>query len=180
MLWKKIFTKRYTSGANEVVVIPDGAERLPDLIIGGKSPKKLEKEFNYDAKGSKGFAITESARQVLLDPRFTTLPKKRKISLIKITLKDLNLHNPTMEEIITKAKELGLGLCPAEVGPQLRLATRTSEWLNIVMEPIGSYVFVLTTGASTYNNTWLDVSLSSDNHIWETRDKSNFVFAINE
>ena len=48
MAWKKIFSKLQDRGSkqdpdNAGFLIPEGAIRLRDLTIGGKSPGKLEK-----------------------------------------------------------------------------------------------------------------------------------------
>jgi hypothetical protein len=42
----------------------------------------------------------------------------------------------TTDEIYAKAAELGLELCPAEVGPQLRLSYSGTEWMYIGMKQI--------------------------------------------
>ena len=67
--------------------------------------------------------------------------EKGKIDLVKISVRTLfgdeNPHSTT--EIYTKAKEQGLELCPAEVGPVLRLEYKdqpVGEWLFVGMEPI--------------------------------------------
>ena len=57
-----------------------------------------------------------------------------------MTAKELGFDSSaTTEEIYTRANELGLGLCPAEVGPQLRWQYSDqpkNKWLFVAMESI--------------------------------------------
>ncbi|MCX6779460.1 MAG: hypothetical protein NTU97_04540, partial [Candidatus Magasanikbacteria bacterium] len=84
--------------------------------------------------------------------------------------------NPTTEDIYKRAEELGLKLCPAEVGIFYILQNNDqpiSEHLNIGMEPIsrayfGSNLFVFRLDSSHYRKKWNGVS--SDyfglSHVW--------------
>lgn len=66
--------------------------------------------------------------------------KKETIDLVKISVEELGFTEQTpLKEIYAKAKELGLELCPSEVGPQLRaqyLDQPMDEWFYVGMEPI--------------------------------------------
>jgi len=57
--------------------------------------------------------------------------------LVQFTAAQLGLKNvSTTDEIYTKAQQLGLELCPAEVGPHLRLQYKGNDWKSIAMKPI--------------------------------------------
>lgn len=64
------------------------------------------------------------------------------LDLVKISPKDLGLDpetRPTVGQVYSAAKKLGLELCPMEAGPQLRMQyieQPYGEWLHIAMEPI--------------------------------------------
>ena len=85
-------------------------------------------------------------RFLILDWSSSTLDKiplasqATAIDLVKVTSAQLDFPNgATNEEIYAAAKQRGLDLCPAEVGPQLRLAYTDQpmkERLNVGMEPI--------------------------------------------
>ncbi|OIO46244.1 MAG: hypothetical protein AUJ28_02860 [Parcubacteria group bacterium CG1_02_37_51] len=63
--------------------------------------------------------------------------EKQEYDLVRFSVKQLGFPNgATTDEIYTKAKELGLDLCPAEVGPQLRLQNTSKEWMLIAMKQI--------------------------------------------
>jgi len=80
------------------------------------------------------------ASKILKKQEFTVASQKREVKLVKLTLPELGFPNGALlEEIYARAKELGLDVCPAEVGPALRLAYKdqpNGEWLLIAMEPI--------------------------------------------
>jgi hypothetical protein len=68
-------------------------------------------------------------------------PREKTIDLVKLQVKDLEISAefPTTTQIYARAKELGLELCPAWVGPQLRVDYEDQpidEWLFVAMEPI--------------------------------------------
>lgn len=75
-------------------------------------------------------------------PEFTVVAKETTIELINVSAQELGLkHASLRRDIYKRARELGLNLCPAEVGPQLRLQYGNQpfgETLSIAMEPVGS------------------------------------------
>lgn len=96
---------------------PEGKIRRMEATIGGTSKDELEKELKR-----KTIYISDHAQDLLQSKEFTVSKTKEHLNLIRLTVKDLGFPNgATTEEIYTKAKELGLELCPAETGPQLRL-----------------------------------------------------------
>ena len=117
---------------SESLVLPEGVIRLPDLTIGGMKPKKLEKALTAE-----GHRISDYAMDLLKSKYFTTLPEPKTISLVRATSRVMGLSgNPTTEQIYERADRLNWDLCPAEVGPHLRLAYKDqpmNEWLSIAM-----------------------------------------------
>ena len=89
---------------------------------------------------SAGFRIGTWANDILGQPAFTAAAAESTLGLVVASVADLGFnHGATLKEIYARAKELGLELCPAEVGPQLRLQypdQPRGEWLFIAMEPI--------------------------------------------
>jgi hypothetical protein len=161
--------------------LPEGSIRLPDLTIGGKTPQQLEK-----ALASSGFVVCDYAGDILKSRGFTTLSKPQTLSLVRIKVADLGLTGePTTDEVYERANSLGFDLCPAEVGPQLRLAYKDQpvyEWLHIGMKQVvvmysdpHPHVFVL----NRPNNDpklWLDSIWASSDYRWNP--KYEFVFSL--
>ncbi len=115
---------------------PEGKIRRQKLEIGGKSKQQLVAEMKQQ-----GINIYEYAQQMIDSPDFTILPTKDDIDLVRLKVQDLGLDNdyPTTDQVYAQAKALGLDLCPAEVGPHLRLKDQNQplgEWYYIGMKQI--------------------------------------------
>ncbi|MEK7498554.1 MAG: hypothetical protein AAB611_01690 [Patescibacteria group bacterium] len=85
--------------------------------------------------------------------------KKMRIGLVKVTVAELGLRGgANYKYIISRARELGLDYCPAEVGPQLILQHKHRpyyECFHIAMEPVFTDVWEqhgLPLGAVSYDN----------------------------
>lgn len=91
-----------------------------------------------DALAAGGFKIGDYAKQIMAKVKLNVVVKE--LNLVVISVAELGFtDSTTFDQIIKRAKELGLELCPAEVGPASRLAYRDQpkdEWLLIAMEPI--------------------------------------------
>ncbi len=105
------------------------------LTVGGKSSKELQRELSRG-----GFKVSPYVQDLLNSPDFITLEKPEEIELVRRSVKDLGLTGtPTTDEVYTRAQELGLELCPAEVGPHLRLTYTDQpmgEWFYIGMKQV--------------------------------------------
>jgi hypothetical protein len=83
--------------------------------------KELEEREKYDSPEDK-IHTNDSARSMLQNPDFTVINKPEKITLVRLKVKDLGFkQDPTIEQFYNRAQELGLELCPPEIGPHLRL-----------------------------------------------------------
>src|SRR3954470_24507053 len=84
--------------------------------------------------------IAACTNDILSSVAFQTADQETEIDLVVTSVADLGFQWPaTYEEICTRARELGFELCPAEVGPQLRLQHQDQpsiNWLYIAMEPV--------------------------------------------
>lgn len=175
--WATVAKSRGLETFSETPVLPEGAIRLPDLTIGGKTPKELEK-----ALASDGFRVSDWARDMLRDRSFTTLPEQQTLSLVRVKVADLGLTDtPTTDQIYAKANELGLDLCPAEVGPQLRLAYKDQpmdEWLYVGMKQIADsygYPNVYELDRDT-DGSWLSSYWARPDDRWYP--ENTFVFSL--
>jgi ABC-type transport system substrate-binding protein len=87
---------------------------------------------------NKGFRIGDNTPQILKRTVIAQTPIK--IELVLVTVAELGFDKETLRDAIyDRAKELGLDLVPAEVGPQLRLAYTEQlqdEGICMAMEPL--------------------------------------------
>ena len=111
---------------------PEGKVERYDIEIGGKT-----KDEYITALTEKNIEISSYSTQLLENPDFVTLPSGERIALVRLTVGDLGFSSgATTDEIYEKAQEWGLELCPPEVGPVLRLATSSPDWMLVAMKQI--------------------------------------------
>jgi hypothetical protein len=83
--------------------------------------------------------VEMGGRMLLGNASFAVAKKKTAIDLVNMSVEELGFQrSQTYKGICTRARNIGLALCPAEVGPQLRLQyleQPKGECLWIVMEP---------------------------------------------
>jgi hypothetical protein len=79
--------------------------------------------------------------EVLDHPNFTISKSRERVQLAALSVSELGFQeNPvSLAEIYARAAKLGYELCPAEIGPQLRLQYMNQplgEFLHIAMQPV--------------------------------------------
>lgn len=120
----------------------DSFNQKIDCEIGGESIQEIKNQLK-----SKKIATSKFSEKMLGSADFNTLENVENIDLIRLTLRDLGLtEGVSINTIYQKAKELGLDLCPAEIGPRYPYDDEyryTTDIYYIAMEPIGPYIFSL-------------------------------------
>ena len=134
---------------------PEGKLQKYNIEIGGKNKDQMK-----TALKAKNINISSSADDMLESKDFVTSKKTENVDLVRLTVKNLGFSagGATTDEIYQQAEKLGLELCPAEIGPQLRLQNSASEWIRIAMKQIAGrhgfpHVFYLDRGDG---GLWLD------------------------
>ena len=126
-----------------------------------------------------GFLVGGYAEELLNRVAYAQIPYA--LDLVVLSVSDLGFtQNTRLDAIYAKAKERGLQLCPAEVGPALRLAYPDQpygEWLTIAMEPITDSsgdpdVFRVDRG---YGDRWLYASDGGPGSVWRAGNRFVFV-----
>jgi len=88
--------------------------------------------------------IGDSADEILGRPAFPYATMKTDVELVLLSTAELGVESDetSLSDVYKRARQAGLELCPAEVGPQLRLDYRDQplgETLDIAMEPVTGY-----------------------------------------
>ncbi len=114
---------------------PEGRIRKESLLIGGKTAKQLEALLT-----EQGIQTSSYAQDMLKSKDFEPLKIPETITTVRLKVEDLGFTNsPTTDELYKRALSYGLELCPAEVGPHLRLKDTKQplrEWYYIGMKQI--------------------------------------------
>jgi len=94
----------------------------------------------FKALENAGVNIGDYARFMMKHSMFSIATTETEINLVKVTVAELGFPNSaTRAQIYEAALKQGLFLCPAEVGPQVRLQyldQPRGDWFRIGMEPI--------------------------------------------
>jgi len=127
-------------------------EKIADLIVSDETEQafkvwrtiklgtglKTADDFRKSIKAN-GMKVGDRASDILEKPDFTSAVGETEVDLVKVTVAGLGFkQSARRDQIYERARELGLKLCPPEVGPQLRLQYKDQpigEWLLIAMEP---------------------------------------------
>lgn len=146
---------------------PEGKITRGEVEIGGKNAAELEQELK-----DKNISIGSYALDMLHSPDFTTIQNKEQLQTIRSKVRDLGFESDaTTDQIYARAAELGLELCPAEVGPYERLQNKDQplgERYAIAMEQITGrnglpYVFTVRRSG---RGLWLDDSWTYPTDLW--------------
>lgn len=143
-------TKAYIGEWNPEIMkkLPENIEYLYELF---PEKKILRKTIELTTKTSKeyaeellkqGYKTSDWAQDIL--NKVEPLKQKEEINIVLFSVEQLGFSNgATLQEIYNKAKELGLELCPPQVGPEFRLNYKdqpNGEYLRIAMESISDSV----------------------------------------
>lgn len=176
-LFKDIF-KTFAHVEHVYTSFPEGKITRQSLEIGGQTASELEEVLERA-----GFKISDYARSMLKSKEFTTENQKEQNDLVRLTVdalfNDGRVH--TTDEVFSKAKDFGLELCPAEVGPHLRLNYRDQpldEWIYVAMKQITASggdpdVFNVVRNG---DGSWLGRSWAGPGEEWHPEDE--FVFRL--
>jgi hypothetical protein len=168
---------------------PNGRTEKAEVNIGNKTKEDLIKELEEREKSTNPedkIYIYSGAKSMLQKPEFAVISKPEKRNLIKLKVQDLGFEkNPTTEQIYKRAEELGLELCPPEIGPHLRLNYQEifkreqakGEWLRIGMKQItdsNGYPKVFCVYRNDDGERWLVIYWAKPENEWTL--ESEFVF----
>jgi hypothetical protein len=97
-----------------------------------------------DALDRAGCAIGDIADEILGRPAFAVSSPPAQVDLVPLSVSELGFgaEGASVADVYARAIRLGLDLCPAEVGPLLRLQYADQplgEFLRIAMNPIATY-----------------------------------------
>ena len=109
--------KEFSSLEHIYTSFPEGKITRDRVDIDTKNGKEL-----LEALEKQGINVSLFARGMIESSDFMPAQITEIVDIVRLKVRDLGFTNfPTTTEVFEKATELGLELCPAEVGPQYRL-----------------------------------------------------------
>jgi hypothetical protein len=129
-----------------VRVPPLGGKTTADIPIWRTAALGTYKTIDAlrDALGARRIRVGSTANEMLGRPEFNLSKMRRDARLVVLAVSQLGFEEDgaSLADIYARARQLGFELCPAEVGPQLRLQYLNQplgEFLHIAMAPIAGY-----------------------------------------
>jgi hypothetical protein len=153
---------------------PEGKIQKYHIEIGGKTKEQLEQELK-----DKNIYVSIFAHELLTSPDFIASKIIEGTDLVRLSVEDLGFpQGATTDEIYERAQQYGLELCPAEVGPHLRLSYSGDDMMFIAMKQIsdrGGYPNIFFLGRDGAG-LWLDAYYALPGRGWN--GSSQFVFSL--
>jgi hypothetical protein len=134
------------------------------------------------ALNRKNVYYDECANKMFFSSSFSVSDEEVDLDLIIVSVSELGLEDKSSRnDVIERALSLGLSLCPAEVGPQLRLQyleQPRGEWLQVAMEPIYDACGLPSVFTIVHEDDecWLEGNTFRSNTYWS--GDAQFVFAL--
>ena len=126
--------KQFLSGNLHISLSPPAWKTWRTIKLG--TGLKTAEDFNKAIKGAK-MNISVECENIIKSPAFSVSSEEVEVELIKVSLTDLGFHSYTKyADVCARAKLLGLKMCPAEVGLQLRLGHEDKpkyDYMDIVV-----------------------------------------------
>lgn len=92
-------------------------EVFKEISVGGKTAEQLIQQLS-----EKGIQFNKYAHMLFEHPSFSANNETRSDRLFKVNLLDLQLEKPSVfQDIVAKAEDFGLKLCPLHLAAYLRL-----------------------------------------------------------
>jgi hypothetical protein len=158
------------------------------VLVGGLTRSELLHELQRNA-----ILMNESGARLFASDYFMTSATRYPVMTVELTVRDLGFPRGTIiAELYARAGSLGLGLCPLEVGPQLRLQYRDQPegyWGKPVRHHHAPYGSITIASEPLMNDgdfpsgfylrridgvLWLRGYRSVPAHVWDAED--HFVF----
>jgi uncharacterized protein YjiS (DUF1127 family) len=128
--------------------------RKPQIVIGSAVDVPVWKKITVgtfsnsfalrNALNALGCGVGDAAGEIIARPAFTLSDTKTDLELFTVSAAELGFQTETasLGQLYARAQQLGFGLAPAEIAPQLRLQyldQPIGEFLIIGMEPIKTW-----------------------------------------
>lgn len=98
-------------------IYPNCPATTKTLQIGGLTKRQLIQKLQAHS-----ISLNEFGEKLICDDKFTTSESKYSLTIVELSVRNLGFPDgATMPQLFKQANELGLELCPLELGPYLRL-----------------------------------------------------------